>query len=201
MEPREFYNNKIAALQDEIKLLTQTRTMFAWLRLAVIIGIVACCYFLLPFGLLFCLIPAILLLVLFSRLVFADLRNKSSIEHTTYLLDVNEDEVKALTHNYYHFAEGTEYTPKEHFYANDLDIFGHASLYQYVNRTSQKWVVAPWLTGYQNLPTSEIILERQEAIKELIKQPEWRQAVTGLWYGKAYKKGNSITFTKLVCRR
>ena len=188
MGPEEYYNGRIIALQHDLKLLIKKRTVLAWLRFAAVINIAICCYFLLPFGLLFCIIPGILLLILFIRLVFADLSNKSSIEHTTYLIKINEDELKALTNNYYHFAEGREYTPKEHYYANDLDIFGHASLYQYINRTGSEMgadTLAKWLS---NPAASEIVVERQEAIKELVKQTPWRQELQAFGMAKRIKQ-------------
>ena len=188
MQPGEYYNKRITALQDDLKLLMKKRAMLAWLRFSTVIGIVACCYFLLPFGLSFCIIPGILMLILFTRLVFADLRNKASLEHTRYLLAVNEDELKALSHNYYHFPEGRAYMPKEHYYANDLDIFGHASLYQYINRTGSEMgssTLAGWLS---NPAASETISARQEAIKELVKQPAWRQQLQAYGMAKQIKQ-------------
>lgn len=183
MGPGEYYNSRIAGLQNDLKLLVKKRSMYAWLRLAAMAGIAACCYFLLPFGILFCIIPGILLLLLFIRLIYADLSNRSLIEHTKYLIEINEDELKILSHNYFHLAEGAAFIPKEHFYANDLDIFGHASLYQYINRTGSEMGstrLADWLL---NPATSETISARQDAIKELIKQPEWGQQLQA--YGKS----------------
>lgn len=185
MDPGEYYNTRIIALQDELKRLGKKRALLAWLRFAAIIGISASCYFFLSTGLLFYILPAIILMVLFVRLVFTDLNNKSFLEHTEYLLAVNKDELSALSHNYYHFAEGKEYLPKEHFYANDLDIFGHASLFQYINRTGSEmgsstlagWLSAPAVTG--------TVMSRQEAIKELVKQPAWGQELQA--FGKAHR--------------
>jgi len=194
MEPGEYYNGRIKALNHDLKLLIKKRAMLGWLRFSAVIGIAACCYFLLPFGLLFCIIPGILLLILFTRLVFADLSNKSIIEHITYLLELNEDELKALSHNYYHFAEGIEYTPKDNFYENDMDIFGHSTLFQYINRTGSEMgssTLAGWLS---NPAASETILERQEAIKELVKQTVWRQGLQA--YGMA-KRIKHETTTRL----
>ena len=194
MGPGEYYNGRITALNQALELLTKKRKMLAWLRFFAVTAITACCYFLLPLGLLFCVIPCILLLILFTRLIFADLSNKSSIEHTRYLLSVNEDELKALSYSYTHFPEGSEYIPKEHYYANDLDIFGHASLYQYINRTGSEMgsgTLADWLL---NPATPETILKRQEAIKELVKQPAWRQELQA--YGMA-KRIKHETITRL----
>ncbi|MFZ1451672.1 MAG: hypothetical protein WAT20_03175 [Ferruginibacter sp.] len=194
MEPGEFYKNSIISLQNDLKLLRKKRAILAWVRFAVVIGIAACCYFLIPVGLFYCVIPCILLVVIFTRLVFADLRNKSSIEHTTHLLAINEDELKALAHNYFHFDEGRAHIPKEHYYANDLDIFGHASLYQYINRTRCDMgsnTLADWLS---RPAVSEIIAERQEAIKELVKQPSFRQELQA--YGRV-KRIKVETTTRL----
>jgi DNA mismatch repair ATPase MutS len=139
------------------------------------------------------------LLFLFTRLIFADLNNKSLIEHTKKLLTVNENELKALSHNYYHFAEGREYIPKEHFYANDLDIFGHASLYQYINRTGSEMgsgSLAAWLS----IPAEpETILKRQEAIKELVKQSAWRRSYRPMAWQSALNWKQQHVY-KLVCR-
>lgn len=175
MKPGEFYNSTITSLQKDLKLLEKKRRVFAWLRFGIIISIIVSCYILLPYGLLFCIMPGSLLSTLFIRLVYADFNNKSSIQHTKYLLEINENELKALSHKYYHFKEGSEYLQKEHFYANDLDIFGHASIYQYINRTGSEIgsnILADWLL---NPVKPETILERQEAIKELVNQPIWRQ--------------------------
>lgn len=175
MLPEEYYKQRLISLHNELNRLYKRKSMLAWLRFAAITGIAVTWYFLYPLGLWYVLISCFLLLVLFTRLVFADIKNKSAIEHLTYLVTVNEDELKALAHNYYHFADGTEHIPKEHFYTNDLDIFGHASLYQYINRTCSEMgssTLAGWLS---NPSKPEIILERQVAVKELIVQTEWRQ--------------------------
>ena len=36
------------------------------------------------------------------------------------------------------FEVDSEHIPKQHEYANDLDIFGRASLFQYINRTTSE---------------------------------------------------------------
>jgi len=175
MPPGEFYKQRIEALQKDLSLLHKKKSNLAWLRFASISGIIAAWYFLIPFGLWYVLVPAFLLMILFTRLVFADIKNKSAIEHQKILVSINEDEIKALNHHYHHFADGREFIPKEHFYANDLDIFGDASLYQYMNRTGSEMgsnTLATWLS---NPASPEVILQRQEAVKELVLQTAWRQ--------------------------
>ncbi len=194
MGAAEYYKQRVTSLNIESTLLHKKKSRLAWLRFAAIISIAACLFFLVPFGLWYILIPVFLLLVLFTRLVFADLKNKAAIEHNRFLTSINENELKALEHKYYHFANGNEFTPKEHFYANDLDIFGHASLYQYLNRTSSEMgssILADWLS----MPSKpETILKRQEAIKELVIQTEWRQQLQA--FGAA-KKIQVVTQNRL----
>ena len=194
MQPEEYYKQQLDKLNLELKTLLKKKSTLAWLRFTAIIGIIASSYFLWPVGLMYVLIPGILLLIVFTRLVFADLKNRSAIEHNSHLIKINEDELKALTHNYYHFADGDEFMPKEHFYANDLDIFGHASLYQYINRTSSDMgsgELASWLL---NPAGTDTILQRQAAVKELAAKNEWRQKLQALG---AAKKIQTATQSRL----
>lgn len=187
MKPEEYYNDTITAIRNDLVLLTKKKGSFAWLRFAIVAGIVACCYFLFPFGWLWCVLPSVLLVAFFIRIVYADLNNTALLKHTENLLLVNENEQKALAHNYYHFAEGKEYIPREHDYANDLDIFGHASIYQYINRTGSEMgshTLAEWLL---KPASAEMITERQEAIKELAKQTGWRQQLQAYGLAKRIK--------------
>lgn len=186
MRPVDFYIGNIKALREDLTQLIKKRTRFAWLRFAAIAAIAGCFYYLLPLGILYCIVPVLLLLSLFIRLIFADLSNKSLIVHTQYQVKVNEDELKALSHEYYQFPDGSSYMPKEHAYANDLDIFGHASLYQYVNRTGSEMGSITLATWLLNPATGESISARQEAIKELVKQTAWRQKL------QAYSKAKRI---------
>ena len=64
---------------------------------------------------------------------------------------------------------------KEHPYADDLDIFGRASVYQFMNRTSSEqgnWKLAGWLSAPAKAAE---ITARQQAAKALAKQIDWTQ--------------------------
>lgn len=194
MQPATYYTQRLEYLGSDVKALLRKRSIFAWLRFATIIALVAFTYFFYPAGWLCTTIACLLLLIFFTRLVFADLKNKAAIEHTRFLATINENELKALQHTYYQFADGNEYMPKEHAYANDLDILGHASLYQYLNRTCSDMgssTLAGWLL---TPPDEKVILQRQAAIKELAAQTEWRQKLQA--YGAA-KKIQAVTLTRL----
>ena len=180
MLPQNFYENKITDLQKQLQQLLQKKSLFGWLRFAVVVVLVAAIYILLPSGLLYVAAAAIILMIFFTRLLLIDLRNKANIEKTRYLININKDELKALAHDYYHFEDGLAHSPKEHLYSNDLDIFGRASLFQYINRTASEMgsaLLADWLLHPAD---TAILQQRQTAIKELAIETEWRQQLQAL---------------------
>ena len=180
MLPQNFYENKITDLQKQLQQLLQKKSLFGWLRFAVVVVLFGAVYILLPSGLLYVAAAAIILMIFFTRLLLIDLRNKANIEKTRYLININKDELKALSHDYYHFEDGLAHSPKEHLYSNDLDIFGRASLFQYINRTASEMgsaLLADWLLHPAD---TAILQQRQTAIKELAIETEWRQQLQAL---------------------
>jgi hypothetical protein len=189
MKPKQFYQRRLEELQAQLKKLQQRKSSFAWLRLGAIIAIIAGFYLLWSLGVIYVIIASVLLLFIFTRLIYADLKNQSKIEHTNHLIQINEDELKALAGDYYDFDSGTEHIPKEHPYANDLDIFGRASVFQYINRTTSE-PGSKQLAEYLKSPASiNEISERQIAIKELSGKALWIQDL------QANGKKNKITFS------
>ena len=194
MQPDTYYTQRLTTLQQQSALLQIKKSRIAWLRFINVLAIVAGIYFLWSIGWMYVLSVALALIVIFTRLVFADINNNKAITHTNHLIGINEDELKALAHNYYHFENGNEFTDPPHFYANDLDIFGKASLYQYINRTTSqmggstlaKWLLAP--------AGAAIISQRQAAVQELTTKPEYRQQLQAL--GKE-KKIQTATQSRL----
>ena len=169
--------------------------MFGVLRLGSIAAIIAAFYFLWSFGMIYVVSAVVLLLIIFIRLVYKDLANKDAIKHLGHLIEINKDEIRATEGEYFQFADGAMYLPKEHFYAADMDIFGHASLYQLLNRTGSDMgavQLADWLL---NPAKQTEIIERQSAIKELTNKMNWRQDIQA--YGRETNIRRS-TFEKLM---
>jgi hypothetical protein len=189
MDPKQFYQTRLGDLHAYLKQLQQRKSSFAWLRLGAIIAIIAGFYFLWSLGIVYVIIASIVLLVIFARLVNADLKNQSKIEHTNQLIRINENELKFLDGNYYDFPTGSEHIPKEHPYANDLDIFGRASLFQYLNRTTSE-PGSTKLAAYLKFPASiEHISERQISVNELASKISCIQDL------QAFGAKNKITFS------
>ncbi|MEJ7821782.1 MAG: MutS family DNA mismatch repair protein [Chitinophagaceae bacterium] len=175
MEPKIFYYNRLKALQEDLKKLQQKKSVFGWLRFGSIAAIVAGLYLLWNMGILYVIVVSIMLLILFVKLLYADLKNKAAINHTNHLININNDELKYLEERYHDFPEGNQHALPDHLYANDLDIFGKASLFQYINRSTSE-MGGIQLASYLQFPAKpETIVERQLAVKELSKKTEWIQ--------------------------
>lgn len=175
MEPEIYYKEKINTLQKELKKLQQRKSGFGWLRFGSIAAIIAAFYVLWSLGIGYVLIVSIVLLIIFIRLLLADLKNKASIEHINNLIRINNDELQFLNGNYAIFPDGTGHAPTDHLYANDLDIFGANSIFQYANRTTSE-MGSRQLANYLKAPANaEIIFQRQVAIQELSKKTAWIQ--------------------------
>lgn len=100
------------------------------------------------------------------------------------LLQINENELKAINGDYSGFDDGSEFLYPDHPFSADLDIFGKGSIFQYVNRTSTstgKIRLASWFSD----PAKKIeeIKRRQHAISDLKNRIAWRQKFQsiGIW--------------------
>ncbi|MFZ1530037.1 MAG: hypothetical protein WAT19_14875 [Ferruginibacter sp.] len=173
--PALFYEDRLRVLKTEQQQLLKRKRTFGILRLGNIVVLITALYFLWNIAWWGALLAALVLLLVFTRLIYKDLANQEALDTNRRLIKINENELQALGGNYFQFADGKGYLPKEHFYANDLDIFGHASLFQYTNRTISEPganLLANWLLQPAN---TDHILKRQEAAKELSSKPLWMQ--------------------------
>ena len=184
----DYYNSRIDILTSEQQKLQKRKSVFGILRLGSIITVIFSFYYLWSIEKYYAIGLAILLLITFIKLIYKDLANRSAIKDLGYLIQINKDELLALEGSYYHFSDGKSFIPQNHFYANDMDVFGHASLFQYLNRTTSEpgaEKLAEWLSS----PASEaIITERQQATKELITKNDWRQKLQALGKESSIKK-------------
>ncbi|MEK6513370.1 MutS-related protein [Myroides odoratimimus] len=117
------------------------------------------------------------LIVAFLVLLRVHVEYSWKMRYVQALKEINTDELAFLEEDKRPFDSGEEFKTTEHPYAFDLDIFGHKSLYQYLNRTATfigKQKLADLLKGKL---TSEAILDNQEAIKELSQKVEWRHEI------------------------
>ncbi|HRI21901.1 MAG TPA: hypothetical protein PLA68_13155 [Panacibacter sp.] len=111
----------------------------------------------------------------FLYVVSIDTDTKEIIVNLERLLAINKQEINILKGDYYAREDGKIFEPAHHPYAQDLDIFGTASIYQYISRCTaeqSKQLLATHLLQPQD---KEKILQTQNAVKELAGKLQWRQ--------------------------
>ncbi len=185
--PESFYLQRLTELKTDKTNLLQKRNRLAWLRFFSIAAAFTTAILIWPYGQLPALISFFTFTGLFIYFLKQDINNNAAIENTGRLITINETELSVLRHEFSQLPGGDQYKISTHSYANDLDIFGHASLFQYINRTTSEQgsaELASWLME----PASVIeIEERQQAAKELLNEHQWRQQL------QAYGVADAIT--------
>ena len=175
MKPVDFYRQQLATLGQERSKIVAKKNRVAWARLAAIV-VGALLFFLLKENsLLLAVVAALCGFALFLRLLVVATHISRQLENTDGLIAVNQQELETAAGRYYHLPDGAGYLPAQHPYAYDLDIFGRASLFQYINRTTTQQgssLLAHWLL---QPAAEEEVIQRQIAVKELGPIPHWRQ--------------------------
>lgn len=95
------------------------------------------------------------------------------------LIKINETELKVLQFNFHDLPTGDEFKDSQHYFSQDIDLFGRGSFYQYVNRTTLS-EGSERLAHLMRENSIENILAKQKAIKELAEIPEWRQEFSAI---------------------
>lgn len=176
------YSKKITALEQELAVLKKKRNRIAWVRFAIVLLTGYAVYWFHEGSFIFIIA---LLAIGIAGLLYAvsiDTDNKEAISNTERLMALNQDEIEVMAGNYLQRDNGKRFEIPHHPYAQDLDIFGDASLYQYINRcTSEQG--QELLAGKLLSPQSPAFIRtQQEAAKELATLPDWCHQF--LSYGK-----------------
>lgn len=175
IKPETFYKQRINDLSIKLNHLLQRKQLLGWLRFCILATTILLIWLLSSNGILISAVIFFIGLAIFLFAVRKDLANKDAISHHERLVVINEQELLYLQHKYTHQKDGNEFYKDEHPYAGDLDIFGRASLYQYINRTHSQQgnqLLADWLLA----PASAAVIHaRQKAALELMQQTNWRQ--------------------------
>jgi len=173
--PATAYQQQLQQLNLLLSTQKQKRRHLGWLRFIVFALTIIASYQVFVYAGLYGWLAIAMGLGILLFLVSLDIDNNTNIKNTETLIHINEEELKILQHYFYHRFDGNQYSAPIHDYANDLDIFGKASLYQWANRcfTEQgRDLLANNLL--EPLPVQQVE-ERHEAIKEISSLLQWRQ--------------------------
>ena len=185
-----FYKAKASEFANQLQSVTIKIRRFAWYRFFSFAAIFAPLFI---FGLQswFTLFISLGAIFLFFFLIKKNIQLEIFKKRTAVLKKLAEDELLALNHQFSHFKNGKELLNTDHIFSYDLDLFGEGSLFQFINRTStlggeQKlagWLIDPPLQ-------KEVIVKKQEAIRELSQYSEWR--LNFLANGKMFDETNEM---------
>lgn len=178
--PERIYQQLKEKHTQQLNAFLRKRNRLGWARLAVVIATLIIAIQAFSATVLLGVITLAIGLVVFLFLVSADVANNNRITHLEELLRINNEELDVLKGIYQHRFDGSSFLPQHHAYAGDLDLFGTASLYQYINRCSSeqgKTLLAQ--NVLEGCPIT-IITARQKAVQELAPQLEWRQHVQAI---------------------
>lgn len=178
--PRDWYKRNIQDLTLQLQSLSKKRTILGWSRLLLLVSALIFLWLLWSTGIGIAISVFLLFIAGFLALVATDLKNNQSIQNTATLILINEKEIKTLDHDFLDQPDGAAMEPSGHDYANDLDVFGHASLYQYCNRSNSEQgqqLFANWLL--KPASTKEV-RQRQLSVAELAQKSAWRQQLQAI---------------------
>ncbi len=175
MAPEQSYQQRLQLHQQHHQQLLRKRSRLGWLRLFV---------FLLTIGISYAVftqlgnpgfIPLIAGLGILLFLVSRDVDNNRRILHAKELIRINEEELRCLRYDFTDRFDGNGFQPHEHPYANDLDLFGPSSLYQWINRCATERGRGLLAANLLQPLSTEEARQRQEAAREMAPDIEWRQ--------------------------
>jgi DNA mismatch repair ATPase MutS len=178
----DLYKKRIVLYQNQADRLRKTETLLSTFRLVTFILAFVAIILLRNFSALLATGVAILMFGFFAFLVRKFVNTEKQRFYFSHLVEINKKEFESLAGKQDGFADGRDYSETAHNYSNDLDLFGTASLFQYLNRTSSR-PAADMLAAWLKTPAKpEEISLRQQAIKELQPLIDWRQNLITLGY-------------------
>jgi DNA mismatch repair ATPase MutS len=186
----QYYTEQIQKYQQAVYDTQKLETRLSFMRLGAFMGALLLFYFALGTSLGFAVFLLLAGLAVFVNILKKHLATSRKKTHLQNLLIINQKELDCIHGNFQSYPDGKEFMDKEHPYSGDLDIFGKASLFQFINRTTSKpgsITLAKWL---QHPAEISEIFRRQEAITELKDLADWRQELMAIGY-KYEDSGNN----------
>ncbi len=176
MDRIKFYKSKIDDHKKSLKRLKSKLLQISLVRLFLFLIAIFGVYF---FWSSTAIVLGIILgfIILFVFFVKKYLKLKRAVNKNKLLITINEHEILALKGDYSHFKNGEIYKNSKHAFAEDIDLFGQNSFFQYINRSGLKHgeaLLSDWLKSNE---AAKIKL-KQEAVKDLSENIEFRQNFT-----------------------
>lgn len=176
MEREEIYTDRIKAFKQRYSRLKVKLLQLSLIRLIVFIACLGGVYFFWTRTLLV-VIFVLGFIISFIVLIKIYSKYKRRLEKTKRIISINHHEINALNGDFSNFDEGKSYKDTSHHFAEDIDLFGDQSFFQFINRSGLaegKSFLANLLTGND----CQNIDKKQEAVKDLSQRLDFRQNYT-----------------------
>ncbi len=192
-ELNKIYENRKESFKTDLKGVKKHSKMLETFRLVIFLiatGLLGYSFYSQRFIFVLYAIPVLLI---FLILVAKHSKIKEKMDYLQNIIQINETALLRLNGKWNSFKElGEEFINLDHPYSTDLNIFGQGSLFQYFTATTTfmgKQSLADKLMGENKF---EEILHRQQSVKELANDIEWRQSFQALGLGFDSKKENTL---------
>ena len=182
MPLNEFYRERINRHQEKADRLQQRENRLSMARLITFILIFLLFFALNGISVTLALIASGIGIISFGVLVKQYANTEKLKNHHRHLVEINTLEMSSIMGDSSGFSDGREYVDRDHNNSYDLDLFGHASVYQFMNRTCSQpgaAMLAQWL---MKPAESDEIKQRQQAVEELKPEIDWRQQLMTTGY-------------------
>ena len=180
MSPQETYASRITDLQQQVTQARGRLQLLGWARVGCFIGIIVCiCQYVAQDFPAIWWLPIIILAIGFFYGLARYQRVKDHLQLQEALLALNEKELHLQQTNESRFEDGNDFADEQHPFAQDLDVFGPASLYQHINRTGTlmgRTELAAMLQA--PLQQASAIQDMQAVVKEMAPKLEFRQLLS-----------------------
>jgi hypothetical protein len=168
------YQSLATQYKDKAQSLRQQLGWLSFFRLLLFVGFLYAGYKAVVTGQSWLILLTILLVAGFLLLIRLYDKLQQDTAFYKALVKLNEDEIRFLQTNSSVYATGKEYIDPHHSYSYDLDLFGDAALFPYLNRCSTSFGKAALAQSLLH-PDTAAITARQVAIAELKDKLEFRQ--------------------------
>ena len=182
MSPSEIYRQRTTEFGQQADRLQKLENRLSLARLISFVLGLALFFTLLSVTVPGAVIALMICLILFGWLVKYFATTEKEKNFFRHMEKINQLELACIDGFFLEYADGSEYISRDHPNSYDLDLFGHASLFQYMNRTTSK-PASDMLAAWLQAPASiEEISMRQPAVIELKPLILWRQKMISLGY-------------------
>ena len=171
----DVYHQRIKHAEEEIQVFKSLSFKYSMVRLGVFFLSFPIIYFLLKTNVPTLIIVISLLVSLFLWAVVRQLKYDKLLKQSEALKAINENEITTILHHENIYYNGEEYQLDNHSYSEDLDIFGAHSIFGLINRSRTFFGNQILKNLFLEKTKKDQIYRRQEAIKELSDEINWRQ--------------------------